>query len=186
LTQKLMKGTTVKRVECPRNRDHLRERFFENDRVMITKRSPYYRVENGDVGTVLKIDESDRVMTVRVDGKDERTVKIPYNDFDHIKLGYVGTTHKFQGATEERCFVLMGGDMQDRELSYVQLSRAKGETRIYTEREDVSDTTAALAQQMNKSRQKGMALDVVREERGLEIDFLYSGGTKPREQEMKR
>lgn len=52
--------------------------------------------------------------------------------------------------------------MQDRELSYVQMSRTRGETRIYTERAEAGDTIAGLAKDMHKSRQKGLAQDVSR------------------------
>lgn len=138
------------------------DRFFENDRVMFTKRSSIYRVENGSTGFIEKINEREAVMTVRLD--DGKKVKMPYRDYEHVKLGYAATTHKFQGATAEKCFVLVGGDMQDRELSYVQTSRARGETRIYTNRSEVGDITAALAKRMNKSRQKVMALEVQREQ----------------------
>lgn len=141
------------------------DRFFENDRVMITKRSPYFRVNNGDVGTIERIDQGRGLMVVALDGGEGRKATIPYKEFEHVKLGYVGTTHKFQGATDERCFVLIGGQMQDRELSYVQVSRARGETRLYTHKGEVSDTTAALARQMNKSRQKGMAIEVIQLEK---------------------
>jgi Ti-type conjugative transfer relaxase TraA len=149
------------------------EQFFENDRVMFTKRSPFYRVENGDAGTIERIDEKEALMTIRIDGADSRKIKIPYKDFENIKLGYAATTHKFQGATGERCFVLAGGDMQDRELSYVQASRARGETRIYTERGEVSESTAALARQMNKSRQKGMAIEVLRGKEKTRTELIY-------------
>lgn len=148
------------------------DRFFENDRVMFRRRSRLYRIENGDAGTIEQIDENEKVMTVRLD--DGKKVKIPYRNYEHLKLGYAATTHKFQGATGERCFVLAGGDMQDRELSYVQASRARGETRIYTDRSEVGDITATLAKQMNKSRQKETAISVLKEaeierEKGISI-----------------
>jgi ATP-dependent exoDNAse (exonuclease V) alpha subunit len=134
------------------------ERLYENDRVIFTRKSRLYQVENGNLGTVEQIDERRKLLTVRLD--DERRVTVSLQSYDHIKLGYAATTHKFQGVTAERCFVLGGGDMQDRELSYVQASRARGETKIYIERSEAGNAIATLAHQMNKSRQKEMAIEV--------------------------
>ncbi len=95
-------------------------------------------------------------------------LRIPTRSYEHMELGYAITTHKGgQGKTVEKAFVLAGGMMQDRELSYVQMSRTRGETRIYTERADAGDTLTELARNMNKSRQKHLAVDVLdRQQRG--------------------
>ena len=149
------------------------QKIHINDRVMITRRSPIYRVENGDVGTVTNIDKVRGLMTVNIDGEKPRRVHLPYQSFTDIRLGYAATTHKFQGATAEKCYVLAGGDMQDRELSYVQLSRARGETRLYIEKSEVEDTVVELARRMDKSRQKDLAVDVQQLylDRGVERDL---------------
>jgi hypothetical protein len=47
--------------------------------------------------------------------------------------------------------------MQDRELSYVQMSRTRGDTKIYTEARDAGDTITELSREMHKSRQKELA-----------------------------
>jgi ATP-dependent exoDNAse (exonuclease V) alpha subunit len=136
------------------------QKIHVHDRVMITRRSPIYRVENGDVGTVTNIDKVRGLMTVNIDGEKPRRVHLPYQSFTDIRLGYAATTHKFQGATSEKCYVLAGGDMQDRELSYVQLSRARGETRLYIEKSEVEDTVVELSRRMDNSRQKDLAVEV--------------------------
>jgi molybdopterin converting factor small subunit len=53
--------------------------------------------------------------------------------------------------------------MQDRELSYVQMSRSKGQTKIYTERAEVGDTVAELSKMMSRSRQKELAQDIIQQ-----------------------
>ena len=162
-------GILNKKVQAARKEEgHLgtqsavveQQKIHVNDRVMITRRSPIHRVENGDVGTVIAIDNTRGVMTVDVEGEKSRRVHIPYRTFTDVRLGYAATTHKFQGATAEKCYVLAGGDMQDRELSYVQLSRARGETRIYIEESELKDTVAELAARMDRSRQKDLAVEV--------------------------
>ncbi len=132
--------------------------FYERDRVLFTKNSKAHGVYNGDLGTITRIDPVSRDVVVKLDSG-ERVI-IPTRSYEHIELGYAITTHKGQGKTVEKAFVLAGGTMQDRELSYVQMSRTRGETRLYTERADAGDTITELTRDMNKSRQKGMAQDI--------------------------
>lgn len=79
-----------------------------------------------------------------------------------VALGYATTTHKAQGATATRAYVLTGGPMQDREISYVQGSRARDRTTFFVTRSDVGDTIANLAREMARSRQKDMAHAILR------------------------
>jgi ATP-dependent exoDNAse (exonuclease V) alpha subunit len=126
-------------------------------------------VSNGDLGTVKRIELISQRMIVRLD--DGREATLPYREFDAISLGYAITTHKGQGATVKNAFVLCGGAMANREISYVQASRAKKETHFFTERIEVWDAQAEakvertfeeLARRMSVSGQKDMALDVGR------------------------
>ena len=56
----------------------------------------------------------------------------------------------------ESAFVLIGGPMTDRELSYVQGSRARGTTRFYTDKVNGGADIQQLAEQMAKSRAKDL------------------------------
>jgi hypothetical protein len=47
--------------------------------------------------------------------------------------------------------------MTDREITYVQSSRARGRTRFYTDVESGGETIETLAKQMNRSRAKDLA-----------------------------
>ncbi len=129
--------------------------LYENDRVLFTRNSKMYGVNNGDTGTVNAIDLKKRLLTVRLDSGE--VVRITPERYDHVELGYAITTHKAQGKTVERAYVLAGGMMQDRELSYVQMSRTRGVTKIYTEARDAGDTITELSREMHKSRQKELA-----------------------------
>ena len=57
-------------------------------------------------------------------------------------------------------YVLTGGAMQDRELSYVLVSRAKVDSRLYTDKLEAGENLTSLAKAMMTSRQKELASDV--------------------------
>jgi Ti-type conjugative transfer relaxase TraA len=135
--------------------------IFARDRIVFTRNSRLHGVDNGAFATVEKIHQERGSLTARLDNGKRVTVTVSH--YDHIKLGYAATTHKGQGMTVERAFVLAGGEMQDRELSYVQASRARGETRIYAERSELENELSTLAQEMARSRQKEMAIELLRE-----------------------
>ena len=50
-----------------------------------------------------------------------------------LTLAYASTTHAVQGATSELSFVLLERPPLDASLTYVQLSRARGITRLYAD-----------------------------------------------------
>ena len=135
--------------------------IHRGDRVFFRKTDRPVGVNNGDTGTVLSINSSRRIITVRLDSG--RTVAIP-RSYRDIALGYAMTTHKAQGATTHNAYILAGGMMQDRELSYVQLSRASDVTRVYTDVHEAGPDHARLAQQMATSRKKTLAHDVTRDQ----------------------
>jgi len=135
------------------------ERVFSGDRILFTKNSRLLGVKNGDLGEVTSIDSKTHTLFAKLDNK--RTVRVQLEDYNHLKLGYAVTTHKAQGTTTNNSFILAGGMMQDRELSYVQVSRAKGKTQIYTSEAEAGENLTELSKQMSKSRQKDLASDVL-------------------------
>lgn len=132
------------------------ERFYSGDRVLFGQNFKLYGVSNGTLATIESINVLDRALTVTLDNKERRT--IPLNRYKDVALGYAVTTHKAQGVTTENAYVLIGGSNQNREITYVQASRARGDTRFYTERAEVGETLAQLSDQMQKSRQKELAI----------------------------
>jgi conjugative relaxase-like TrwC/TraI family protein len=131
------------------------QKVFVNDRIVFTKNKKTLGVRNGEFGTVKEIDPINQTIKIRLDNGSR--VKISLQTYDSIQLGYAVTTHKAQGVTVDRSYILAGGSMQDRELSYVQMSRSRTQTKIYTERAEVGDTIAELSKTMNRSRQKDIA-----------------------------
>ncbi len=73
----------------------------------------------------------------------------------HLRLGYAMTTHKAQGMTAEKSFILVSDPMIDREMTYVQASRARGETRWY-----ICDELSEITRDMARSKEKHMALSL--------------------------
>lgn len=126
------------------------DQFFVNDRVLFTRNLLSLGVCNGDLGTVTAI--QDQTLTINLD--DGRCVTLG-EAYGHLRLGYALTTHKAQGLTAEKAFILTGGPMTDREMSYVQASRARGTTRWY-----VVDDLASVIQQMKRSHEKRAALSL--------------------------
>jgi conjugative relaxase-like TrwC/TraI family protein len=154
---------------------------FVGDRVLFTKKSRSLGVENGETGTVLSVERLRRLLTVKLD--DGERVVIPLKGYKHergehkgevaVRLGYAVTTHKGQGTTIESAYVMLGGSMQDREISEVQASRARGTTRVYCDALEAGKDLTALAKHMNRSRSKSMAHDIIEpsQSRRLEINL---------------
>jgi Ti-type conjugative transfer relaxase TraA len=155
-----------------------KQKIFVNDRVVFMKNKKMLGVRNGEFGTVKEIDEMNQTVKVKLDNGNR--VKISLLNYDSIQLGYAVTTHKAQGVTVDRSYILAGGSMQDRELSYVQMSRSRTQTKIYAERAEVGDTIAELSKTMSRSRQKDIAQEKS-EQIKKESIFERSGEQKQRE-----
>ncbi len=136
--------------------------FHCGDRVLFTRNSKRYGVQNGSLGTVIEVDVRHQCLTVKLDGG--KLALISVEDYAHLRLGYALTTHKAQGATTENAYVLLGGSCQDRELSYVQASRARGDTRFFVNKLDGGEQFRELHKQVERSRQKDLAHDVLEQQ----------------------
>jgi conjugative relaxase-like TrwC/TraI family protein len=96
-------------------------------------------VANGSRGTITALDPHVRTLTLRLDGHDGRTVILPRSYLDgrgsgernrRVDLAYATTGHRAQGLTRGRALVRLTGS-EDVNWLYVQLSRARQETRLY-------------------------------------------------------
>jgi len=147
-------------------------RFRQGDRVLFTQNARGLGVRNGDLGIIEKIhDPHSRkraAVTVKLDIRQSLFgIQLPLNkyvtfrlrDYDHLTLGYAVTTHKAQGATVDRTFVLAGGWMQDRALSYVQMSRHRERCEIFATATDAGEDLTELVRAMKRTRTKELALD---------------------------
>jgi conjugative relaxase-like TrwC/TraI family protein len=96
-------------------------------------------VANGSRGTIVALDSDARTLTIRLDGKDGREVILPRSYLDgrgrgernrRVDLAYATTGHRAQGLTRGRALVRLAGS-EDVNWLYVQLSRARQDTRLY-------------------------------------------------------
>jgi hypothetical protein len=96
-------------------------------------------VANGSRGTITALDAQARTLTIRLDGQDGRTVTLPRSYLDgrgrnernrRVDLAYATTGHRAQGLTRGRALVRLTGT-EDVNWLYVQLSRARHDTRLY-------------------------------------------------------
>ena len=94
---------------------------------------------NGSRGTITALDPQARTLTLRMDGKDGQTVTLPRSYLDgrgrgernrRVDLAYATTGHRAQGLTRGRALVRLTGS-EDANWLYVQLSRARQDTRLY-------------------------------------------------------
>ena len=121
--------------------------FTAGDRVVCGRNAlQQLGVANGTRGTVTALDPQQRTLTLRVDGEPAREVTLPawYLDGQHrlgrqqdehrrtVDLAYATTGHKAQGLTRWRALVRLTGQ-EDANWLYVQLSRARHQTTIYTQ-----------------------------------------------------
>jgi hypothetical protein len=96
-------------------------------------------VANGSRGTITALDPEARTLTMRLDGADDREVTLPRSYLDgrgrsehnrRVDLAYATTGHRAQGLTRGRALVRLTGS-EDVNWLYVQLSRARQDTRLY-------------------------------------------------------
>ncbi len=122
--------------------------IYLGDRVLFTRNSQKLMVFNGEIGTVTS--RSGTTLTIQIDGG--RAVSVDASQYPHLTLAYALTTHKSQGMTVQEAFILTGS-MQNRELTYVQASRAREASRFYVGGESIE----RVAERMERSQPKVMA-----------------------------
>jgi conjugative relaxase-like TrwC/TraI family protein len=138
-------------------------------------------VANGSRGVVTALDPQGRTLTMRLDGHDGRTVTLPRSYLEgrsrgernrRVDLAYATTGHRAQGLTRGRALVRLTGT-EDVNWLYVQLSRARQETRLYAvvgpepqgggeldlPDRDQPDAYLQLAQALSRAGSQTLAID---------------------------
>jgi conjugative relaxase-like TrwC/TraI family protein len=138
-------------------------------------------VANGSRGVVTALGPHARTLTIRLDGADARQVTLPRSYLEgrgrqernrRVDLAYATTGHRAQGLTRGRALVRLTGT-EDVNWLYVQLSRARQDTRLYAvvgpepqgageldlpDREQ-SDAYLQLAQALSRTGGQTLAID---------------------------
>lgn len=154
--------------------------FAEGERIVFKKRYKELGVVNGTTGTIKELSKGiNGVTSFVVELGDGKTVSFKSDKVDCIDTSYACTTHAAQGRTVERSFFVAsagggaGGGMLDRHLSYVAISRSKGDTTIYCTTEDREDLPA----DMKRERLKDTTLDY-QEKVGDREEFIKGDHSK--------
>jgi conjugative relaxase-like TrwC/TraI family protein len=132
------------------------------------------RVENGITGTVLDTSRRADRVTIETHEREPREVGVDTAKFSDLSLGYAVHLYKAQGITAEASGILTGGWQIDREHSYVAISRAREQTRIYVAREDLGEqgmdvgAIQRLGERMRESRAQEASIAREAEERDAE------------------
>ena len=102
----------------------------KGDRVMFTRNDYNLDLRNGQRATVESCDPFGMI-DARLDSGEYRRINV--EAYNHIEYGWASTTHKAQGATVERTMVygFSSESMASQQATYVQISRAKGETKLF-------------------------------------------------------
>jgi exodeoxyribonuclease V alpha subunit len=96
-----------------------------NDKVMQIKNNYDKNVFNGDIGTIVKIDNEDKTLVISFDGND---VDYDVTELDEVMLAYATTVHKSQGSEYKIViapFTMQHYMMLQRNLLYTCITRAK-------------------------------------------------------------
>jgi len=131
--------------------------FRTGDRVLFTGKSKDIGVIKGDSGTVTAIRGS--LLTVQLDTN--KTAKVPTASFQDVRLGYSITTHRSQGATVDNVLIMAGPNWINRELSYVQASRARNEIHLFCDEKTAGIDQKNLIRRMNRTAPKGTIQDAM-------------------------
>lgn len=126
------------------------QEFQAGDRVLFTRNSRLLDLDNGDLGTVRHAKAGRLVVELDRGG----TRELRAEEYEHVQHGYAITTHKGQGETVDKCYVLAHESMSAREWSYVAASRHRHDLHIYSDLE-----RRELASVMTRSAAKDTALD---------------------------
>ena len=108
------------------------ERVFQaGDRILCRRNQNRLGVLNGDLATIISIDQERKSLTVRLD-RDPEIRELPgwYLEQGHVDYGYALTGHKAQGVTTDRTFTIINGNT-DREWIYVAMSRGRQTNTLY-------------------------------------------------------
>lgn len=126
------------------------------ERLQFTAPNRALHIANRDLGTLEHI-RDDGKMTVRMDGKKDKTVTFDPRVMRHFDHGYAVTSHSSQGLTAERVLVNMDTEVHHElinpRFAYVSVSRASLNAQIFT-----NDSTG-LVESLSREVSKASAID---------------------------
>ncbi len=145
--------------------------YTEGDDVLALRNEYRLGVLNGTRALIEHIDTRQQRLTLDTDDGRRLVVPFAYAEAGHLTHGYATTIHKAQGATVDRCLVLLD-DTTSREHAYTALSRGRHANDVFVVAEDrraderhaaeiEPDPLDDLRQAIRRRAGKRMALDDV-------------------------
>jgi conjugative relaxase-like TrwC/TraI family protein len=108
--------------------------YTEGDEVLALRNDYEVGILNGTRGTVVRVDQRKGALHVVTDDQRWLAVRFDYA-ITNLTHGYAMTIHKAQGATVDRCFVLVD-DTMSREHTYTAMSRGRHGNDLYIADDD--------------------------------------------------
>lgn len=139
------------------------------ERIYFLKNNTDLDVKNGTMGTVVNM--YDNRLLVQLDNPDRKPVEVDITKYRDIDYSYAATTHKAQGVTVDKSYVLASKYM-DSHGTYVGMSRHKEEAHLIYSREEFANDKE-LHSALSRDREKDVTLDYTKsperfaEHRGL-------------------
>jgi Ti-type conjugative transfer relaxase TraA len=118
------------------NTKHGRTDFSAGDRLQFTGTDRPRGLYNGQAGTVQVIDGSK--ITVRLDGRTERSVEFDASEFQDFRHGYAGTIYKGQGRTLDQTYLYHSEHWRSA-AGYVALTRHREKAELFVARNTAPD-----------------------------------------------
>ncbi len=144
--------------------------FATGDRIQFTGSLKELSVANRDLATIERI-ENGR-MTVRMDGKEKRTLTFDTEKVRQYDHGYAVTSHSSQGLTSERVLAHFDTEgprgLVNTRLAYVAISRASHDAQIYT------NDAARLGKRLATDISKTAAIDLSESPKKNEVERAVS------------
>ncbi len=129
--QKLLDSGQVGEKGIIFNTEKMDIELATGDNIIFTRNNYTIDVRNGQRGMIEQISQLNKTITVKLEDGKER--KFSQEECRDVNYGWAMTTHKAQGLTVEKAFVygFSGEWRATKNSTYVQISRAKEETKLY-------------------------------------------------------
>jgi len=105
------------------------ETIREGDRIMVAKNNYRYEIFNGDVGKVVRLDQKEKIVEIKIHGPPVMHVHLPFKDApSHLRMAYCVTVHKSQGQEYDVILMPWSNSFRSqlqRNLIYTAITRAR-------------------------------------------------------------
>ena len=110
--------------------------LMKGDRIEFTRNDRSVSRINGTRADVIAINTDNRTARIRLDSGKFQTLRLDTASDQHVRHGYVQTTHAAQGRTAKRVMIHADSratNLVDQKMMYVAISRAKASASVYTD-----------------------------------------------------